>query len=191
MDSRIYYKVVSFMAYRTNLNAHQQLIIENRHIQTSLVLISSSPGQQRSQSSGFTTGHWTRRPQLFKIPSGLLLQIDSERGEYFFQIQASGIQALTTAPLLNKTQPLELQEIHPTATSPTKMGFEPMTPMKPMEMGNMSMSMNPMSMRMGNMSMEMGKEEKSISARHFCPQCGQVVEANDRFCRSCGHQLKP
>ncbi len=179
------------MAYMANLNAQQQLIIENRNIQTSLALFSSSPGQQQSQSSEFITGHWTRRPQLFKAPSGLLLQIESDRGEYFFQIQASGIQALTTAPLLNKTQPLELQEIHPTATSPTKMGFEPMTPMKLMEMGNMSMSMNPMSMRMGNMSMEMGKEEKSISARHFCTQCGQAVEANDRFCRSCGHQLKP
>ena len=179
------------MPYMVNLNAQQQLIIENRHIQTSLTLVSSSPGQQQSQSSEFTTGHWTRRPELFKTPSGLLLQIDSDRGEYFIQIQASGIQALTTAPLLNNAQQLELQEIHHTATSPTKMGFEPMTPMKPMEMGNMSMSMNPMSMRMGNMSMEMVKEEKSTSASHFCPQCGQAVEANDRFCRSCGHQLKP
>ncbi len=178
------------MPYMVNLNAQQQLIIENRNIQTSLTLVSSSPGQQPSQSSEFTTGHWTRKPQLFKNPSGLILQIYSDRGEYFLQIQASGIQAVTTAPLLNKTQQLELQEIHHTATSPTKMGFEPMTPMKPMEMGNMSMSMNPMSMGMGNMSMEMGKEEKSTSARHFCTQCGQEVEASARFCGSCGHQLK-
>ncbi len=61
------------MAYRINLNAQQQLIIENRNIQTSLALLSSSPGQQPSQSSEFTTGHWTRRPQLFKTPSGLFL----------------------------------------------------------------------------------------------------------------------
>ena len=178
------------MAYTANLNANQQLTIENRDIQTSIALISSSPGQQQSQSSSVTTGHWTKPPQLFKTLSGFILEIESDRGQYFIQIQASGIQTLATAPLLNNAQQLKLQEIHQTATSQTKMEFEPMTPMKPMEMGNMSMSMNPMSMRMGNMSMQMGKEVKSTSARRFCTQCGQEVEASDRFCGSCGHQLK-
>ncbi len=178
------------MAYIANLDANQQLIIENRDIQTSIALVSSSPGQQQSQSGGIATGHWTKAPQLFKTPSGFILQIDSDRGQYFMQIQASGIQTLATPPLLDNAQQLGLQEIHQTATSQTKMEFEPMKPMKPMEMGNMSMSMNPMSMRMGNMSMEMGKEVKSTSARRFCTQCGQEVEASDRFCGSCGHQLK-
>lgn len=28
-------------------------------------------------------------------------------------------------------------------------------------------------------------------ATQFCPQCGQPVDNNDRFCASCGHQLQP
>ena len=178
------------MAYTANLSANQQLTIENRDIQTSIALISSSPGQQQSQSSSVTTGHWTKPPQLFKAQSSFILQIDSDRGQYFMQIQASGIQALATAPLLNNAQQIELQETHSTVTSQTQIEFEPMAPMKPMKMGNMSMSINPMSMRMGNMSMQMGKEVKSTSAHRFCTQCGQEVEASDRFCGSCGHQLK-
>ncbi len=181
------------MAYKVNLNANQQLIIENRDLQTLISLVSSSPGQQQSQGSTITTGHWTAIPQLFKTSSGFILEIESDRGQYFVQIQANGIQTLTTAPLLDNAQQLGLEEIHPTATSQSKMEFEPMAPMKPMKpmtMGNMSMSMNPMSMRMGNMSMQMGEEVKSTPTRHFCTQCGQEVEASDRFCGSCGHQLK-
>lgn len=178
------------MAYTANLNANQQLIIENRDIQTSIALISSSPGQQQSQTSSITTGCWTTPPQLVKTSSGFILQIDSDRGQCFVQIQANGIQTLTTAPLLNNAQKLELKEISHTATKQSKIEFEPMTPMKPMEMGNMSMSTNPMSMRMGDMSIQMGKEGKSSSAQRFCTQCGQGVETSDRFCGSCGHQLK-
>ena len=175
------------MAYKANLNANQQLIIENRDIQTSIAIISSSPSQQQSQSSIITTGHWTTLPQLFKTSSSFILEIESDRGQYFIQIQANGIQTLATAPFLDNAQRLEFQEIHSTATKQSKIEFEPM---KPMEMGNMSMSMNPMSMRMGNMSMQMEKEVKSASAQRFCTQCGQEVEPSDRFCGSCGHQLK-
>ena len=64
------------MAYKVNLNANQQLIIENRDIQTSISLVSSSPGQQQSQVSSITKGHWITIPQLFKTSSGFILEID-------------------------------------------------------------------------------------------------------------------
>ena len=109
------------------------------------------------------------------------MHIDGDRGQYFIQIQENGIQRLTAIPLLDPTQKLGLTEIPDPTTQPTKIEFEPMEPMQPMTMGNMSM--NPM-------SMQMGKEVKSTSAQRFCTQCGQQVKTVDRFCSSCGHQLQ-
>ena len=178
------------MAYTANLHGNLQLTIANRDTQTSITLVSNSPGQQQSQSSSMTTGHWTKPPQLWQTPSGFLLQIDSDRGQYFIQVQASGMQTLTTIPSLDNARKLKLQEISQTATSQTSLEFEPMTPMQPMTMDNMSMSMNPMSMQMGNMSMKMDEPTKSTAKKRFCTQCGQEAEPSDRFCGNCGHKLK-
>lgn len=182
------------MAYTANLSANQQLYLENQGTQTLITLISSSPGQQQSQSSGLTTGKWTKAPTLFRKELSFILQIDTDRGQYFVQINASGINTLSTAPSFNNAETVPLQEIANSATrSQSKIEFEPMQPMqpmKPMEMGNMSMSMNPMSMRMGNMSMSIGEELKSNSTQRFCTQCGHQVQQSDRFCGNCGHQLK-
>jgi hypothetical protein len=178
--------MMSLMAYTANLSANQQLYLENQGTQTLITLISSSAGQQQSQSSNLTTGTWTTPPMLFTTKSGFVLQLDTNREKYFVQIQASSINTLTDVPSLNDAETVALQKTADSQHS-SKIEFEPMQPMK---MGNMSMNMNPMEMRMGNMSMKMGEEVQSTSTQRFCTQCGHQVKDSDRFCGSCGHQLK-
>ena len=45
------------MAYTANLGSHQQITIANQGKQTLISLLSSTPGQQQSQSSSFTHRH--------------------------------------------------------------------------------------------------------------------------------------
>lgn len=180
--------MVSFMAYTAHLNNNQQLTVENQGMQTVITLISSSPGQQQSQSNSFTTGSWTAPPQLFKLPSSFVLQLESDRGSSFVRIQANSISTTTTPPALNDAVEIEFQEVpnRSNSQSQSNSGFEPM---QPMQMGNMSMDINKMSMRMGNMSMDLGSSATSTSTKRFCSQCGEQVKKSDRFCASCGHQL--
>ncbi len=193
------------MIYLANLGANQQLYIENQGSQTLMTLVSSSRGQQQSQSSSFATGSWTAPPTLFRSDGNFLLRIDSAGGQHFVQLQASGFNSLKTAPSLIDADIMPLQQMSETATSSQSSvqfkPMEPMQPMKPMEpmkLGNMSMSTNPMEMRMGNMQMRMGEASESKSqskstaksTKHFCTECGNPVKAGDRFCGNCGHKLE-
>ena len=179
------YRAVSFMAYTVNLNNNQQLTIVNQGTQTVITLVSSSPGQQQSQSSSFTTGSWNAIPQLYKTGGGFTLQVNGDRGQLFVSIQANSLNAIAS-PGLDNAVKVDLEDIPDSAAKQNNAEFEPMQPMK---MGNMSMSMNPMSMQMGNMSMTMGTGTTSTSTKRFCSQCGQEAKQSDRFCSSCGHQL--
>lgn len=174
------------MTYTANLNNNWQITIASRGIQTSINSIVSSPAQQQSQGTSFTMGNWTTPPQLFQTASSYVLQIDSDTGRHFIEIQANRINTLTTAPSLSNATPVKLELISEPTTDLHTVEFEPMPPM---QMGNMSMSMNPMSMRMGNMSLNMGEGLKSASVKRFCTQCGREAKVNDRFCSSCGYEL--
>ena len=141
-----------FMAYTVNLSSNQQLTIVNQGTQTLITLVSSSPGQQQSQSSSFTTGSWTTAPELYRTGTGFILQINSARGQQFVLIQANNINAIA-APLLDNAVKLDLENTPNTAASQqgdsisggntsrrqNNLEFEPMQPMQPMKMGNMSM----------------------------------------------------
>ncbi len=191
------YRKIGFMAYTVNLSGNQQLMIVNQGTQTLITLISSSPGQQQSQSSSVNTGNWTTPPQLYKTASGFILYINGELAQQYVLIQANSINAITEClasgeianPMLNNAVQVNLETIPDVTASANEMEFETMQPMQPMQMGNMSMNMNPMSMRMGNMSMNMGETPKSTSSKHFCSQCGAKVQPSDRFCSSCGNKL--
>ena len=179
------------MAYTVNLSDNQQLTIANQGTQTLITLISSSPGQQQSQSSSANTGNWTTPPQLYKTASGFILYINGELAQHHVLIQANSINTIAN-PRLNNAVPVNLENIPDVTTSSNEMELETMPemePMQPMQMGNMSMNMNPMSMRMGNMSMNMEETPKSTSAKRFCSQCGEKVKPSDRFCSSCGNKL--
>ncbi len=174
--------------YTVNLSGNQQLTLINQGTQTLITLVSSSPGQQQSQSSSLTTGNWTTAPQLYKTGSGFILQINGDRGQHFVLIQANSINTIA-APALDNAVKVNLEDIPDTAASPNNVSFEPMQPMQPMKMGNMSMDLNQMSMQMGNMSMAMGGVKTPTPTKRFCSQCGQQAKVRDRFCSSCGHKL--
>ena len=174
------------MAYTASLTSNQRLTITLQGNQTNINLVSSSPGQQQSQGSSFTTGTWKAAPQLYKTDTGFAIAIDGERGSQFILIQGNSISTNSAyTPDLNNATKVDLKEVGdpPPSQNDINMDFEPMQPMK---MGNMSMDINSMSMQMGNMAMNMGNK---TATKRFCSQCGEAVKPNARFCSSCGHQL--
>jgi ribosomal protein L37E len=185
MRERVNTEVSGFMAYTAYLQGHGQITIAFKDPHTSITLVISNPGQQQSQSTSFTTGNWTAPPKLLPTASSYVLQITSETGNHFISIEATGIRTLANAPLLDRSNPIKLEPIFEPKTNYNNNTVE----FKPMQMGNMSMSMTPMSMRLGNMSMTMGEGFKSASSKIFCTQCGREAKIDDLFCSSCGHQL--
>ncbi len=173
------------MTYQATLNGTQQITISNQGRQTQITLMASSPGQQQSQSSSFTTGIWINPPQLFNTAQGFILQINAEQGKNFIQIQANGISTIKGIPSLQDATSIELETVGD-RSGQADLKFEPMQPMK---MGNMSMDINSMSMQMGDMSLNLGNKSKSTVSKTFCSQCGIEAKNGDRFCRSCGHNL--
>ncbi len=173
------------MAYQATLNGTQQLTVINQGIQTQITLMTSSSGQQQSQSSSFTTGDWATPPKLFNTEQGFILQIDGDRAQYFIQIQSNSISTINGRPNLQNATPVELQNI----AAPPSQKAANFEPMQPMRMGNMSMDINSMSMQMGNMSMNLGNKSRTTSTKRFCSQCGVEAKPSDRFCSSCGHDL--
>jgi zinc-ribbon domain len=184
------------MAYTSDLGAGQHLTVENQGTQTLVTLNSSTPGQQQSQRSSFETGTWIMTPILLRTAIGLILQLEASQGKTFVLIQGHQVQILPTPPIMTGADILPLH-FEPTDTSTAETPMQPMQPMQPMRMGNMEMQMNPMQMRMGNMELRMNSpaatqdasQPEPQSTKRFCPQCGQPVDAGDRFCAHCGHQL--
>lgn len=179
------------MAYQATLNGTQHMTISNQGKQTQITLITSSPGQQQSQSNSFSTGIWVKPPQLFQTTQGFVLQINGEQDQYFISIQGNTIQGSNGVPSLQNASPVKLNQVDDVQRQ-TPIDFEPMQPMQPMQpmkMGNMSMDINSMSMQMGNMSLNLDNNSPATTSKTFCSQCGTEARKGDRFCRSCGHDL--
>ena len=172
------------MACWATLNGTQWIKISNQGRQTQITLMASNPGQQQSQSSSLTTGTWINPPQLFNTSQGFILQINTEQGKNFIQIQANGISTIKGIPSLHNATSIKLETVGNPGQADMK--FEPMQPMK---MGNMSMDINSMSMQMDDMSLDLRNKSKTTASKTFCSQCGTEAKNGDRFCRSCGHNL--
>ncbi|GET36542.1 zinc ribbon domain-containing protein [Microseira wollei] len=174
------------MPYVCELGRGQRVYLDNQGTQTIVTTASSSPGQQQQSSSSFTTGSWTAPPEIFQIPNGVTVKVETEAGSRFIQIQGNSISTTAFAPSFTSSQQLQIQQVDSTSAS-SMPPMQPMQPMKPIE------PMKPMEMRMGNMEMRMGSSrsvsESTPGERRFCPQCGSKVESSDRFCSSCGHRL--
>lgn len=193
------------MFYQTCLDQQHQLSVENRDRQTTVTISSNSLQQQQSQSAGFVTGKWVSPPQLYKVGTGYVIKLTSDRQEYFVLVRGNSITTVAE-PNLAPHVKLEWQHKFDNSTEQEDSGFtsmqpmqpiqpmqpmqpmrpmQPMKPMQPLQMGDMSMNLNDMSMQMGNMSLRMKPPRKS----NFCTQCGQKVQPSDRFCASCGNKL--
>ena len=181
------------MTYAYEFENGQRLIVQNEDDNTVVALSSGDEGQQQSQSTAFSTGKWSKTPDLFRTRGALVLRVASKSGLEFIRVRGSQIQWMRNAPDLENADKLKMKK------SEERVGMKPMQPMKPMEpmkpikpMAPMEPmgSMRPMEMRMGDMNMSMGSGEKqSAAAKRFCTQCGAPTGKDDRFCASCGHAL--
>ncbi|MEC4804263.1 MAG: zinc ribbon domain-containing protein [Jaaginema sp. PMC 1079.18] len=169
------------MAYRSNLGGDRVLYIENSAEQTRITLTTSSPTQQQSQSHSITTGRWQTPPTLYQSAKGLILRLEGTMGQTFVQIQAQQMSSASTPPDLSQASVLGMDKVEDTPST----AMPAMSPMQPLKMGDMSMSMQPMEMKMGNMSLSMNETPKA----RFCTQCGNAIREGDRFCGACGTAL--
>ncbi len=175
------------MAYAAILSSTQQLAIALSGTQTQITLMISNPGQQQSLSSSFSTGKWISPPKLFKVGASFVLQIDTESGSHYVQIQQNSISTIDALSSTDDYPLVKLQDIP--EPSQKSVEVKPMQPIQPMKMGDMSMDLNSMSMQMGKMAMSLSNQAKTTVTEQFCSQCGIKAKASDRFCRSCGHEL--
>ncbi len=65
------------MTYAYDLENGQRLMVENEGDNTIVALSSGDEGQQQSQSTGFTTGKWSKTPELFRARGNLVLRVET------------------------------------------------------------------------------------------------------------------
>ena len=172
--------------YLCNLGNGQQIYLENQGKETRITLSSSSHGQQQSQRMQFSTGAWQAQPTLMRTNQGWIVQIPTDQGDRYIQVQSQGMH-MVTHPSSEAIESLPLQPVSSESVLSGVLPLQPMQPMEPMQMGNMAMKSQPMQMRMGNMEMSIGKAESAEPK--FCSQCGNALEKGDRFCSQCGHRI--
>jgi hypothetical protein len=176
-----------FMTYAYDFENGQRLIVQNDGGDTVVALSSDDEGQQQSQSTVFSTGRWSKTPELFYTRGSLVLRLESKEGVEFIRVRGSQIQLMRSEPDLENAEKRKLKK---SDESVAMKPMEPMKPMKPMEPMKPMGSMRPMEMRMGDMHMSLGTREREVpSAKRFCTQCGAPAQSDDRFCASCGHAL--
>jgi hypothetical protein len=115
------------MTYSCDIGNGQQLLVQNDGDDTQVALSSGDSGQQQSQSTGFTTGGWSRPPELFRTSENLVLRLESKRGVEFVGVQGNHIESMRKEPKLENAERLALKESDENIER-----MKPMEPMKPM-----------------------------------------------------------
>jgi hypothetical protein len=110
------------MTYAHDLGNGQQLLVQNEGDETQVATNSGESGQQQNQSTGFSTGEWSKPPELFRISEKLVLRIESKSGPKFISIHGNEIESMGGEPKLENAKKLTLNESN-----------EPISRMKPME----------------------------------------------------------
>src|SRR5271165_4078044 len=81
------------MTYAYDLGNGQRLLVQNDGDNTQVALSSGDSGQQQNQSTGFSTGEWSRPPELFRTAENLVLRLESKSGVKFIGVQGNQIEA--------------------------------------------------------------------------------------------------
>lgn len=174
------------MVYRCELSNGQMLYLDCQGSQTVITLATLQPGQQQQFTTALETGAWTSAPLLYRTSSGIVAQLSTALGKRHLVIQGTDIHLLdefNKVPILDSAQSMPIQPVESQTSLPT------MTPMQPLQITPLQMSLNPMEMRMGNMEMRMGSSTPTLKTRQFCTQCGEKIQPSDRFCSKCGSSL--
>jgi hypothetical protein len=118
------------MTYSHDIGNGQRLIVENDGYNTQVELSSGNSGQQQNQSTGFSTGKWSKAPELFRISAKLVLRLESKSGVKSIAVQGNQIESMQSEPALQNAEKLTLKESDENIARMKPM--EPMKPMKPM-----------------------------------------------------------
>ena len=116
------------MTYAHDLGNGQRLLVQNDGDHTQVALSSGDAGQQQNQSTGFSTGEWSKAPELFRTGENLVLRLESRGGVEFVGIQGNQIESMRGEPDLKNVERLTLKESDENIAQ-----MKPMKPMKPME----------------------------------------------------------
>ena len=74
------------MAYACDIGNGQRLLVQNDGDHTQVALSSGDSGQKQNQSSGFTTGEWSKPPELFRTRENLVLRLEGKNGVQFIWV---------------------------------------------------------------------------------------------------------
>jgi hypothetical protein len=83
--------------------------------------------QQQNQCTGFSTGEWSRPPELFRTAENLVLRLESKSGVKFIGVQGNEIESMRREPDLKNAERLTLTESNENSSR-----MKSMEPMKPM-----------------------------------------------------------
>jgi hypothetical protein len=119
------------MAYACDIGNGQRLLVQNDGDNTQVAVSSGDSGQKQNQSTGFTTGQWSKPPELFRTHENLILRVEGKNGVQFIGIHGSQIESMRSEPKLENAEKLTLKESNENIGRMKPM--EPMKPMKPME----------------------------------------------------------
>ena len=122
------------MTYANELGNGQRLLVENDGDDTQVALSSGDSGQQQNQSTGFSTGEWSKPPELFRAAENLVLRLESKSGTEFIGVQGNQIESMRSDPDLKNAERLTLRESKENISRMKPMErMEPMKSMKPMK----------------------------------------------------------
>jgi hypothetical protein len=115
------------MAYSCDIGNGQRILVQNHGEETQVALSSGDSGQQQNQSTGFTTGEWSKPPELFRTSANLVLRVEGKNGVRFIGVHGNQVELMRSEPDLKNAEKLALKE------SDEKIArMKPMEPMKPM-----------------------------------------------------------
>ena len=119
------------MAYSCDIGHGQRLLVQNHGEETQVALNSGDSGQQQNQSTGFTTGEWSKPPELFRTHENLVLRVEGKNGVRFIGVHNDQIELMRNEPKLENAEKLTLKESDEKIAEMKPM--KPMEPMKPMD----------------------------------------------------------
>ena len=98
------------MTYVHDIGNGQRLLVENDGDNTQVALSSGDSGQEQNQSTGFSTGKWSKAPELFRISENLVLRLESKSGVEFIGVHGNQIESMRSEPALENAEKLTLKE---------------------------------------------------------------------------------
>jgi hypothetical protein len=92
------------MAYACDIGNGQRLLVQNDGDNTQVALSSGDSGQKQNQSAGFTTGEWSKPPELFRTRENLVLRLEGKNGVQFIGVHGDQIESMRSEPKLENAE---------------------------------------------------------------------------------------